>query len=79
MREAYPSNVTDKQWTILKPIVDNSNEARGRPRDVDMREVINAFTYIGKTGCQWPMLPHHLPAKSTVHYYFSKFRDDAHI
>ena len=76
MRESYPSDVTDKQWAILKPIVDIPNEGKGRPRNVDMREVINAFAYIGKAGCQWPMLPHDFPPKSTVHYYFSKFRDD---
>src|SRR5262245_29532996 len=41
-----------------------------------MREVINALLYITRSGCQWDMLPHDLPAKSTVYEYFAAWRDD---
>lgn len=75
MGQGYYTDLTDEQWEILKPIVDIPNE-RGRPREVNMREIINAIAYIGKTSAQWPLLPNDFPAKSTVHYYFSKFRDD---
>jgi len=51
-------------------------EAFGRPRDVDMREVVNAILYVVRTGCQWDMLPHDLPPKSTVYGYFARWRDD---
>jgi hypothetical protein len=42
----------------------------GRPRDVNMREVINGLLYLQWTGCQWQALPKDLPPKSTVHHYF---------
>ena len=42
----------------------------GRPRDVNMREVINGLLYLLWTGCQWQALPKDLPPKSTVHHYF---------
>ena len=29
-------------------------------------EVFNAILYINRSGCQWDMLPHDFPAKSTV-------------
>jgi transposase len=33
---------------------------RGRPREVDFREVINAVRYLVRSGCGWRMLPIHL-------------------
>jgi putative transposase len=30
----------------------------GRPREVDMREVINTILYLDRRGCQWDMLPY---------------------
>jgi putative transposase len=48
----------------------------GRPRSVNMREVINALLYLNRTGCQWDMIPHDLPPKSTVYEYFAAWRSD---
>ena len=42
----------------------------GRPREVNVREVLNGIFYILWTGCQWSALPEDLPPKSTVHHYF---------
>ena len=42
----------------------------GRPRDVNVREVLNAIFYVLATGCQWKALPKDLPPKSTAHHYF---------
>ena len=41
-----------------------------------MREVLNAIFYLNRSGCQWDMLPHDLPAKSTVYDYFAQWQDD---
>jgi len=48
----------------------------GRPREVDLREIVNALFYIGATGCQWRALPIHFPPRSTVQGYFYTWRDD---
>nr|WP_238602616.1 IS5 family transposase [Fimbriiglobus ruber] len=37
---------------------------------------MNAILYVNRSGCQWSMLPHDFPAKSTVYEYFSQWRDD---
>ena len=42
----------------------------GRPRDVNVREVLNAIFYVLSTGCRWKALPKDLPPKSTAHHYF---------
>ncbi len=41
-----------------------------------MREIVNALLYQGRTGCQWDLLPHDLPPRGAVMYYFTKWRDD---
>jgi putative transposase len=41
-----------------------------------MREVLNAIFYLNRAGCQWDMLPHDLPAKSTVYDHFARWRGD---
>lgn len=75
VRATYPSDLTDAQWVILERLVPASKRG-GRPRTVDMREVINTILYLNRTGCQWDMLPHDLLPKSTVYEYFSQWRDD---
>ena len=76
-REAYPSDLTDDQWNILEPLLSPPRtDGLGRPREVDLREVINAILYLNRTGCQWDMLPHDLLPKSTVYDYFAQWRDD---
>jgi transposase len=74
MRKPYPSDLTDSQWTLIEPLIPVN--ATGRPRTADMREVVNAILYLNRSGCQWDMLPHDLPAKSTVYDHFAQWRDD---
>lgn len=74
-RKAYPTDLTDAQWTILEPLVPPSKHG-GRPRAVNMREVINTIMYLNRAGCQWDMLPHDLLPKSTAYEYFAQWRDD---
>ena len=74
-RKPYPTDLTDLQWTIVEPLIPPA-KAGGRPRAVDMREVVNAILYINRSGCQWDMLPHDLPPKSDVYFYFARWRDD---
>ena len=74
MRKPYPSDLTDEQWEVAEPLIP-ANQL-GRPREVEMREVLNAIFYVLRSGCQWDMLPHDLPPKSTVYDYFAQWRDD---
>ena len=74
MRKAYPSDLTDSQWAIIEPLIPVNRV--GRPREIDMREVLNAIFYLTRSGCQWDMLPHDLPAKSTVYDHFAQWKAD---
>jgi putative transposase len=76
-RKAYPSDLTDAQWAILAPLIPAPRTIEGgRPRELDMREVLNTLLYLNRSGCQWEMLPHDLLPKSSVYDYFAQWRDD---
>jgi len=74
-RKPYPSDLRDEQWELIEVVIPAAKSG-GRPREVDLREIINAMLYINRSGCQWDMLPHDLPPKSTVYEYFAAWRDD---
>jgi putative transposase len=75
MRKPYRTDLTDAQWKLLRPLVPPAKPG-GRPREVDMREIVNTLLYQARTGCQWELLPHDLLPKSTVYDYFAQWRDD---
>jgi putative transposase len=53
-----------------------ARRGQGRPRQVDLRRVLDALFYINRTGCQWRFLPSEFPAWGTVRYYFDKWEQD---
>jgi putative transposase len=74
VRKVYPTDLKDAEWEILRSLIPPA-KVGGRPREVDMREILNALLYLLRTGCSWRMLPHDLPAWQTVYEYFSQWRD----
>ncbi|ODA29729.1 IS5 family transposase [Planctopirus hydrillae] len=74
-RKPYPSDLTNEQWELICHLIPPALEG-GRPRAVAMREIVNAMLYLNRSGCQWDMLPHDLPPKSTVYEYFAAWRED---
>jgi putative transposase len=77
LRKPYPSDLTDEQWALVEPLIPPARTRQGgRPREVKMREVVNAILYLNRSGCQWDMLPHDLLPKSTAYEYFAQWRDD---
>ena len=64
----YPSDLSDAEWALVERMIPPAKHG-GRPRDVNIREVLNAICYVLSTGCQWQALPKDLPPKSTTHYY----------
>jgi len=75
MRKAYPSDLTDAQWELIRPWLPSAKPG-GRPRTVDLREVVNTLFYQARTGCQWDFLPHDLVPKGTAWDYFTAWHAD---
>src|SRR5919106_2448429 len=65
----YPSDLTDEEWEQIAPLMPKPGR-RGRPREVEFREVINAVRYLVRSGCGWRMLPVHFGAWRTVYGWF---------
>jgi transposase len=70
----YASDLSDREWALVAPFMPAPKQI-GRPRTTDLREVMNAISYIATTGCQWAMLPKDFPPYSTVQRYFYDWRD----
>jgi putative transposase len=75
VRKRYPSDLTDEQWALIEPLLPAAKPG-GRPRRVDLREVVNTLFYQARTGCQWDFLPHDLVPKGTAYDYFARWHDD---
>lgn len=51
MRKRYPSDLTDEQWQVIQPLLPPAKPG-GRPRSIDLREVVNTLFCQVRTGCQ---------------------------
>lgn len=70
----YPSDLTDKQWTTLEPLLNlDPNEPA---RVYSVRDIMDAIFYLNRTGCAWRYLPENLPPWQNVQYYFYKWTAD---
>jgi len=75
VRDPYPSDLTDEQWTVLAPYL-GQRSGPGRPPTVDLRAVVNALFYQARTGCPWRYLPRDFPHWTAVRYYFDRWTQD---
>ena len=66
----YQSDLTDEEWALLAPYLE------AMPRKWTLRELMNAILYLMRTGCQWRMLSKDFPPRSTVYFWFARWRDD---
>jgi transposase len=73
--QGYSSSMTDGEWALIEGFMP-SRCRLGRPREVELRRVVDAILYILSAGCAWTLLPREFPPVSTVQGYFYRWRDD---
>lgn len=71
----YASDLKDGEWAQLERFLP-CRRSTGRPRTTSLREIVNAISYLLRTGCPWRFLPTEFPPRSTVQRYFYAWRDD---
>lgn len=74
----YPTDLNDIEWDVIKQYMPEA-KATGRPREVDLREILNGIFYLLKTGCQWRYLPKNFPHWRTVYDYLRNWVFDGTI
>ena len=75
MRKPYPTDLSDAEWSCLKPHLPIP-KAIGRPPIHSRREILDAVFYVLRSGCPWRLLPHDFPPWKTVFHYFRAWRID---
>jgi putative transposase len=73
--QRYASDLTDVEWALIEPHMPAAKRL-GRPRETELRSVLDAILYIARTGCQWRMLPKDFPPFTTLQGYFYDWRGD---
>jgi putative transposase len=65
----YPSDLTDEEWEIIKPLF-----CGYLTYTANLREVVNACFYLEHTGCPWRSLPTDFGRWPTVRTWYDRFR-----
>jgi transposase len=56
----YASDLTDDEWSLIEALMP-SPKRLGRPRKMELREVVNALLYMASSGGAWRLLPRDFP------------------
>lgn len=71
-RKGYPSDLTDAEWDVLAPLIENHPHA-GYTVKYDMRDIVDAVRYQDRTGMQWRYLPNDFPPHDIVFHHWQKW------
>lgn len=74
-RKAYSTDLSQSEWNRVRKLIPKALPG-GHPREVCMREVLNAIFYRLKNGCTWQDLPHDFPPPGTVYDYYHRWSED---
>lgn len=71
MQGQYPTDLTDKQWQVIHPLLPKWRPGGPGRKPCDLRTVVNGILYLTKTGCQWRMIPLEFGKWKTLYGYFN--------
>lgn len=73
-RRQYPGELTDKEWELIKPIVEHKSSPRGAKSKYGKRTMMNAIFYLIRSGCSWRLLPNDFPPWQAVYAQFVRWK-----
>ena len=65
-RKAYPSDVSDNEWTFVAPYLILMTE-NAPQRTPPLRELFHGLRWIARAGAPWRMMPNDLPSWEAVY------------
>jgi transposase len=73
-KKQYPGELTDKEWELIKLIIEQKNSPRGAKSKYGKRTMMNAIFYLIRSGCSWRLLPHDFPPWQAVYAQFVRWK-----
>jgi len=73
-RQSYPSDLTDPEWELLRPVFAPQSRP-GRPPTYQRRRILDAIFYVVRGGIAWRMLPHDFPVWENVYAHFRRWSE----
>ncbi len=76
----YPTDMTDEEWTAVRPLMPVPGWMRGRggqPEAYCHRTMLDAIRYLVDNGIKWRAMPADFPPWDRVYAFFRRWRDHA--
>lgn len=67
------TNLTDAEWELVADLFERVPGQRGTPVHYSRRDLVNACSYVLRTGCAWRLLPDTFPPWQAVYKAFSRW------
>lgn len=74
----YPSDMTDAEWAVVRPLLPVPGWMRGRggqPEAYCHRAILDAIRYMVDNGIKWRAMPADFPPWDRVYAFFRRWRD----
>lgn len=71
----YSTNLTDAEWDLVADLFERAPGQRGKPARYSRRELVDACSYVLRTGCAWRLLPKSFPPWQAVYKCFTRWVD----
>ena len=72
-KRRYPSSLTDTEWELVRDLFEY--EGPGQPAQVERRDIVEACSYVVRSGCSWRMLPKEFPKWQNVYAHFRRWNE----
>ncbi len=69
----YPGSLTDAEWDLVADLFEPKGP--GQPPKYPRRQIVDACSYVVRTGCPWRMMPKDLPPWQDVYAHFRRWTD----
>lgn len=73
----YSSSLSDKEWTIVEPLLMEFVVKKKQTCPITYREILDGILYRLKNG--WKDLPKDFPPHSTVYWHYKQWRESGLI
>ncbi|WP_411115461.1 IS5 family transposase [Streptomyces sp. 029-5] len=76
----YPTDVTDGEWAVVRPLLPVPGWMRGRggrPEGYCHRALLDAIRYLADNGIKWRAMPADFPPWDRIYAFFRRWRDNS--